>query len=386
MILDASMSRRRFLAACAAGASAAWGGCTTAALSRSMLDSVFPVLTDEHTGARVYVLTPGDAEDQVIYQTHPKWTPQMEYLVFLSNRTGEHMSPHTLEMATGRIKPVVGGRPVQFSMAWNSAKLFYFQERELFLADVVECFHGKPPLLRLGVMPEQYPGFSGGVSVDADGETVYVGVVLEEDLRWGIAAFNAKRQEWRTVVETDWRVGHVQANPFVRGQIMFCHETGGDAPQRTWFVNADGSGLRPFYKETYDEWVTHEVWWEKDRIIFTIWPYDDAHRGQPHGIAQAWLDKPGMEIISEYPAWHTDGSRDGQWAMGDDFDRNIWLVRMADKERRLLTGTHVSEGFKTHPHGSFTPDSRALVFNSSKRGAAEVMYAPLAEWESLPKA
>ena len=380
------VTRRHFLATSAAGAAMVCGGCATAALPEERLGAVFPSYTDDETGARVFVLTPGEAEDQVIYQTHPKWTPDMAYLVFLSRRSSEHMSPHALEMATGEIKPLVGGRPVACSMAWDRTKLFYFQNRELFVKDVVKSFHGKPPLLRLGVLPEQCLGFSGGISVDADGRTVYAGVELEKGARWGIVAFDGKRQAWRTVLETDWKVGHTQAHPQRPGRLLFCHETGGDAPQRTWYVNADGSGLRPFYKETYDEWVTHEVWWGKDRIIFTIWPYDEAHKEKPYGIAQAWLDKPGMEIIARYPAWHTDGSRDGQWALGDDFKRNIWLVRMADRERRLLTGRHCGKGFKTHPHGSFTPESRALIFNSSKRGAPEIVYAPLPEWETLPKA
>lgn len=382
-------TRRHFLAASAAGMAAAGYGCATAASKTKQMEAVFPSYTDDTTGARVFVLTPGEPEDQVIYQTHPKWTPEMDYMVFLSKRTSEHMSPHLLEMATGKIKPLVGGRPVRCSMAWDSTKLFYFLERELFVIDVVASFHAKPPLLRLGLLPDQYLGFSGSISIDADGETLYAGVVLEEDARWAIVMYRPKQQEWHTVVETGWRVGHVQANPRVRGQVMFCHETGGDAPQRTWCVNADGTGMRPFYKETYDEWVTHEVWWGKDRIIFTIWPYDAAHKEKPHGIAQAWLGKPGMEIIAQYPAWHTDGSRDGQWAMGDDFKRNIWLVRMKDKERRLLTASHVAKGFKTHPHASFTPDNRALIFNSSKRGVPEIACLSLpepSEWGSLPKA
>ena len=64
---------------------------------------------------------------------------------------------------------------------------------------------------------------------------------------------------------TDFKIGHLQANPFVPGLILFCWETGGDAPQRTWLVRSDGSEKRPFYKETFNEWVTHEVWWKPDR-------------------------------------------------------------------------------------------------------------------------
>ena len=43
----------------------------------------------------------------------------------------------------------------------------------------------------------------------------------------------------------------------------------------------------------------------------------------------------------------------------------LWLIRMATGERRLLTQGHQGRGFKTHPHASFTPDSRGIVFASS---------------------
>jgi oligogalacturonide lyase len=43
------------------------------------------------------------------------------------------------------------------------------------------------------------------------------------------------------------------------GEIVFCWETGGKAPQRTRTVMADGTGLRPLYPEAPYEWITHEA-------------------------------------------------------------------------------------------------------------------------------
>ena len=40
-----------------------------------------------------------------------------------------------------------------------------------------------------------------------------------------------------------------------QAKSSFCWETGGKAPQRTWTVMADGSGLRPLYPEAPYEWV-----------------------------------------------------------------------------------------------------------------------------------
>lgn len=383
-------TRRGFLKRCSLGASV-WAAARSSALSarESGREEIFESYRDERTGARVYNLTPGDHKDIIVYQTHPQWTAGMAYLVFNSDRSGGAMRPHAVELTTGAIRPLFEQGGGGFAMTWRSGALYFVDTSGLFVVDVVRAFQEKAAPRRVASLPTDYAAISGGLTVDTREDTLYMGVELEAEKRWGIMALDVQRGEWRKVVETEFRVGHQQANPHVPGQIMFCHETGGDAGQRMWFVNADGAGLRPFYKETYGEWVTHEVWWGPDKAIFTIWPYDDAHKKLPHGIACADLatgPEGAMTILSQYPAWHTHGSPDGRWAMGDDFDRNIWLVDVEKKERRLLTQGHLGKGFKTHPHGSFTPDSRAIIFNSSRNGSEDILLAEIPAWESLPPA
>ena len=168
---------------------------------------------------------------------------------------------------------------------------------------------------------------------------------------------------------------------------MFCHETGGDAPQRTWVIQNNEKDPRPLYKETYGEWVTHEVWWGGDQVVFTVWPYDEEHTRKPHGILSADLATGQPTLHSQYRAWHVHGSPDGRWIVGDDFDRNIWLVRVETGERRLLTQGHLGEGCKTHPHPSFTSDSKGIVFNSSRNGNEDIFLVEIPDdWQSLPPA
>ena len=90
-----------------------------------------------------------------------------------------------------------------------------------------------------------------------------------------------------------------------------------------------------------------------------------------------------MKILSQYPAWHTHGSPDGRWALGDDFERNLWLIQVSSGERKLLMQDYDSGRWNTHPHASFTPDSRGLIFNCSKNGSAEIFYIALPAWEAL---
>lgn len=347
----------------------------------------YPSYVDEKTGVTVYNLTRGEAGDQIVYQTHPMWTREMDYFLFYSKRSGGGMRPHLLEMNTGEVRPVTQEEYQRGTMTWKNNLFYYMANHVLYSVDVVEAFQGTGTPQKIGSIPEAYQQYRGTITVDADGSTLYFGAALgDSDEKNVVIAVDLATGETRAVVATDFKVGHFQANPFRAGEIMFCWETGGDAPQRTWFVRADGSDLKPMYKETYDEWVTHEVWWDADTIIFTIWPYDEKMKKKSHGIATASLStgpEGKMKVLSQYPAWHTHGSPDGKWALGDDFDRNIWLVKADTCDRKLLTQGHLGTGFKTHPHGSFTPDSKGVIFTSSKNGVENIFYVPLPDWETL---
>ncbi len=379
------VSRRFFLQAGAASLAAMAGGCATGRGWSGRLGDVFPRYVDEKTGATVYVLTPGGPSDQVVYQTHPMWTPGMTHLVFLSQRAGSAYAPHVLEMKTGTIRPLIDEKGRTFSLGWRSGKCYFLDGNDVWVIDVVAAFEGRDKGRKVASLPRGFAGNSGGMSVDAGEDVVYFGAVYEEKKRWGISALDLKTATWRTYTSVDFQMGHVQASPFTPGEVMFCWETGGDARQRTWFT--DGISIaRPFYKETFNEWVTHEVWWARDKALFTVWPYDDEHRKKPHGVEWATLGSGVLNVLAQYPAWHTHGTWDGHWVMGDDFDRNLWLIRMANQERRLLTQGHKGHGFTNHPHGSFTPDGRGIVFTSSKQGSEDVVLAEVPQWESLPLA
>src|SRR6202008_469960 len=82
----------------------------------------------------------------------------------------------------------------------------------------------------------------------------------------GLASMNLKTGEIKFIVAVPFQIGHVQTNPWVPGEIVFCWETGGKAPQRTWTVKSDGTGLRPLYPETDYEWITHEAVITQDEV------------------------------------------------------------------------------------------------------------------------
>ncbi|MEK7793807.1 MAG: hypothetical protein AAB353_04725 [Candidatus Hydrogenedentota bacterium] len=345
---------------------------------------------DPVTKARVRVLTPDQAKSQVIYQTDPKWVNDMRYLVFTSELDGA-MVPHARQMQTGIVRPIVDGPVGAMYVHRTKDELYFLRDRSLYRQYITSAFQQMIPPARLASLPEEAEEVVGGIGFDADDETIYVGVKFGGVDEWGIICLDPKTMRWETIGRVTFQIGHVQPHPTITGRVMFCQESGGDTEQRMWCMQRGDFGPKPYYLEHYGEWVTHEAWWGATRnlfgsfrCLFTIWPYDEEHLKEPHGIASVDIYGGDFRLHCQYPAWHVHGSPDLQLIVGDDFDRNLWLIRPLYGDRRLLTYGHLSEGFRTHPHASFTPDSKAVVFNSGRLGKEDVMLVEVPEFESLP--
>jgi oligogalacturonide lyase len=188
----------------------------------------------------------------------------------------------------------------------------------------------------------------------------------------GIRSIDLKTGEVKTVIDVDLRMGHVQTNPWVPGEIIYCHETTGDAVQRMWVVRADGTGNRPLYVETPDEWITHETVSGKDEVMFAIMGHLPYLRQHPTGIAVINLRNDQMKIIGQVEEtmpnggtggfWHVNGSPDGRFAVGDTFKGNVFVIDRKTEKETLLTTDHKMRPDHTHP--IFSPDSRRVLIQS----------------------
>lgn len=225
---------------------------------------------------------------------------------------------------------------------------------------------------------------AGGFALDADEKTAYLGArELTEPERKGeklppyvpgtpikpipSRLFSVRLSDGttETIAETPFLMGHVQTNPWVPGEIVFCNETGGDAPQRMYTMQV-GSSYRPLYEETPDEWVTHEAVVTKDEVMFAIMGHLPRLRKKPTGLAVINLRTDEMKILGQCNAgngfWHVNGSPDGRWAVGDDFDGNIHLIDRKNGKMTVLTTCHVMK--PDHAHPTFSPDSKRILFQS----------------------
>ncbi|MEO7578725.1 MAG: hypothetical protein ABIT83_14030 [Massilia sp.] len=264
-------------------------------------------------------------------------------------------------------------------------------------------------------------GAGGDMALDADEQWVYFRVGTDEAAKHlapgtalksnfgprnmgagpsGIARLNIQTGEVRHVVSVPFQVGHIQANLYNPGEIVFCWETGGKSPQRTWTVLADGSGLRPLYPEADYEWVTHEAVISKDEVAMAIMGHrpiagvkTDAPAGtdvgganpgqdqgwgasgtreKPSGLAIVNLRTREMTIVGQTPSgsglWHVHGSSDGRWAVGDDFSRSLFLIDRNAHEMKMLTTGHKPTA-ADHVHPTFNADGTKIEIQSAMLSA-----------------
>lgn len=212
-----------------------------------------------------------------------------------------------------------------------------------------------------------------------------------------IGKINVQTGEIRHVVSVPFQIGHIQSNLWNPGELVFSWETGGKSPQRTWTVHGDGSGLRPLYPEAPYEWVTHEAVIGRDEVAMALMghraipgvvdparpagtsveganPGQDAAWGnagtreKPTGLAIVNLRTRQVSLVGQTASgsglWHVHGSADGRFAVGDDFDRNLYLIDRRTHEMMLLSTGHKTTA-RDHVHPTFSRDGRRIEIESA---------------------
>ncbi|MGV7206385.1 hypothetical protein ACLB1G_00850 [Oxalobacteraceae bacterium A2-2] len=391
------------------------------------------VVKDPVTGTMLTFLTSKPHGDSKIYPTHPQWTSDGKWVVFRSKLAGGEAL--AVNEKTGEIVQVSeGGYTGMLNLARKSMKLYFMRNdpaegakrlqivevdlERLFADSAAHKLKPADAYQRIaGTTPVEMEA-GGDMALDADEEWVYFRVGKNEAARHlapgtkieepfgprkmgagpnGIARMNLRTGEFRHVVSVPFQIGHIQANLFNPGEIVFCWETGGKSPQRTWTVQADGSGLRPLYPEASYEWVTHEAVISKDEVAMAIMGHrpipggaggvgapatgvEGANPGQdegwgnagtrekPSGLAIVNLRTREMTIAGQTPSgsglWHVHGSSDGRWAVGDDFSRSVYLIDRKTREMKMLTTGHKTTA-ADHPHPTFNADGTKIEIQSA---------------------
>lgn len=355
-------------------------------------------LIDKTTGVPITVLTSPETSDAKLYQTHPQWTADGKYVIFRSSdrSSDKKGQAYAVSEQTGDIIQLTDGEGTgtgSLNVARLSNKLYYFRmEKEdkklielnldsLFADSERKQVKSKSAYERYIVTLPKNLRESGGFTLDADEKTVYVGVrLLDQEpekvdnpegyriaqVPSGIRAIDLTTGKISTVVDVPFTMGHVQANPFLSGEILYCQETGGDAPQRMWITSADGSDNRPLFEESLTDWVTHEAWVDKDHVYFNVMGHLDRLRKQATGLFKINVRTEQVDVLGQLDYgsgfWHCNGSSDGKWAASDNFEGEVYLINCQTGEKTLLTANHVMQPDHTHP--TFSPDNSRILIQS----------------------
>ncbi|MBV8034591.1 MAG: hypothetical protein JOY88_05925 [Pelomonas sp.] len=397
------------------------------------------VVPDPVTGTPLTFLTTQPRGDSKIYPSHPQWTADGQWLVFRSARVkGEAIA---VNEASGEMVQVTeGGYEGMLNLAQSGGNRLYFLRKDpggapkvmqAIEVDLDRVFADsragsiKPASSYqrvIGTLPAELEAF-GDNALDSDGQWFYfriqgkayagarlpAGTKIEPPFGprgmgagpHAIGKINVKTGEIQHVVSVPFQIGHIQANLWSPGELVFSWETGGKAPQRTWTVKGDGSGLRPLYPEAPYEWVTHEAFIGKDEVALAIMGHraipgvfdpgrapgtdvgganpgqdaawgDAGTREKPTGLAIVNLRTREVSLVGQTPSgsglWHVHGSPDGRFAVGDDFGRSLYLINRKSREMMLLTTGHKTTA-RDHPHPTFSPDGRKIQIQSAMLAA-----------------
>ena len=186
-------------------------------------------------------------------------------------------------------------------------------------------------------------------------------------------------------------IGHMQFHPDDHDILYYA----GPLTDRVWMINRDGTGNRRLYSRDAEknEWITHESWIPRTReLAFVDWP---------RGIRCINIDTGSQRRVASFNAWHAICNRMGTVMVADtNFpDRGIQLFNPLDGVGRPETlchpgassvGKHWGGPFPyangpievyapqhTHPHPSFSPDGKTVVFTSDRTGFSQVYEASI---------
>jgi oligogalacturonide lyase len=351
---------------------------------------------DTRTGVRVRQITSAPAIHHHPFFMIPAYDDAMHHLVFISHRTGqpeifmEERTSGDLVQLTERggiaewsIHPSRDGRYVYYTAGAAVWRVDIETYEETCLVDF-----GEAQMRDKGMVASAM-----GTTALSPCDRWYAVKVKQGDT-FKLVIIDTERGTWDVILQRD-TISHVQFCPDDSDMLFYA----GPLTDRVWVINRDGSGNRRLYERQAGEWITHESWipgtWE---LAFVDWP---------NGIHCVHVDTGIERRVTSFNAWHAICNREGTLMVADtnfpDIGLQLFNPRDGIGEPRTLcypeassVGAHWAGPFPyadgpiqvyapqhTHPHPSFSPDSRYVVFTSdcgsrsSRSGYAQVYEAEI---------
>ena len=200
------------------------------------------------------------------------------------------------------------------------------------------------------------------------------------------------------ILEQQGWLGHPQYRPGDDSTVAYCHEGPHDlVDARMWFIDEDGRNRRCGKQHQAGESCTHEFWVPDGSAMI----YVSYTKGQP----ERWicsLDPVSLQdrrLMAMPPCSHLMSNDDGSLLVGDGCDTPpdvadtgshqvktdpfLHLFDVASGTSRRIahhsSSWQVYKGNRqvTHPHPSFTPDGRQVLYSSDCDGEPALFLADL---------
>ena len=347
---------------------------------------------DERTGTQIRQITTASALHHHPFFIIPAYDDAMQRLIFISYRTGtpqifaEERATGELRQLTDRsdisewsVHPARDGKSVFFTAGTSGWKvdLETLEESELvnFAATAMQ---------------------DDGMVAAAMGTTA-----LSHDSRWWAVRFQIGKESALAIIDTDTGDHDIILQRDSIAHLQFCPDDSnllyyaGPLTDRVWVINRDGSGNRRLYARNIEknEWITHETWIPGTReLAFVDWP---------RGVRCVNADTGKVRQVTTFNAWHAISNPSGTLMVADTNFPDIGIQTFDPQDgigepetlcypNASSIGAHWNAPFPyaagpiqvyapqhTHPHPSFSPDGKHVVFTSDRSGYAQIYEATL---------
>lgn len=367
----------------------------------------FVTRQDRDTGARVTRLTPPDVVCHRNYFYQKCFTRDGQRLVFGAEfGPGPRWNYHLLDLPSRTATQLTDGAGENTFggfLSPDDAHLYFVRaERQLVRVEMAG--------LREEVaytVPDGWVGYGTWVANSACTRIVGIEIHADDwfeldDWRKFAAMFHAKPRcrliridlttgQREVIHEQQGWLGHPQYRPGDDRTVAYCHEGPHDLiDARIWFIDEDGRNRRCGKVHERGESCTHEFWVpDGSAMIYVSFRRDDTERR----ICR--LDPVTLQstvLTTMPPCSHLMSNHDGRLIVGDGSahvdalagaDPYLHLFNLRDGTTRRIarhdSSWRVHKGNRqvTHPHPSFTPDERAVLYTSDVEGEPALYLAQL---------
>lgn len=345
---------------------------------------------DPYTGARIRQITDHPSIHHQPFFLVPAYDDGMRWLVFVSHRTGR---PEIFaeERGTGKLVQLTGHeglREWSVHPSHDGRWVYYTAGSAGYRVDTSSMEVEQVVDFGEVTMREQLM-VAAGMGTTA----------LSRCDRWWAIKFNRGPAALLAVVDTESlsydvilerdTIAHMQSCPDDPSLLFYA----GPFTDRIWTIGRDGSNNRSHLERQPGQWITHESWVPGTRqVAFVDWP---------HGVRSIDITTGAQRTLVSYNTWHAISDRTGKRMVADtNFpDRGLVTFDITSEvavpvplcaSQSSNQGEHWAGPFPyengpiqvnapqhTHPHPSFSPDGRFVVFGSDRTGHAQIYEVEL---------